>query len=569
MLHRKRNGRVLVLGNDTFSFLSVIRSLGRHGLRVHVGSCPLNSPSLRSKYVSAVHRLPPYQADGVEWVAALSELLEKHDFDLVVPCHDSEILPLQHHRNDLSDAKNIYLLTSEVFEICFSKRRTYELAAQLGIRLSRQRIVRSLKELESAAAEFGLPIILKPDASASLVNPLAKHYVKTAYTAAELPSVFASLRDHAEIQVQEYFAGKGVGVETLCLEGNILVAFQHERVHEPIGGGGSSYRKSVPLHRDLLEATRRLMWALRYTGVAMTEFKFNPDTGDWILIEVNSRFWGSLPLSIAAGLDFPWYLYEMLCFGKTDFPTSYKYGVFCRNWVRDYYWLRSLVRSNQGNHGLGAKGARTSLRRTLVAEVVNALKFKEHSDTLVFDDPLPAFVEIAQLTKEKIEPSLWRLPGSRHRMRTSAEVSIRTARSILFLCKGNVCRSPFAELRLRALRRSYAECQSAGFYPVQGRQPPRPAIEVAMKMGVDLSAHRSRVVNEEMVRNAEAIFIFDRENRRELAARFPECLVKTHYLGALHQNGPLEIDDPYGTDTAEIERAYLDITRLLSSCSIC
>ncbi len=43
-------GKVLVLGEDTRSFLAVIRSLGRAGLSVHTAWCPLNSPALRSKY---------------------------------------------------------------------------------------------------------------------------------------------------------------------------------------------------------------------------------------------------------------------------------------------------------------------------------------------------------------------------------------------------------------------------------------------------------------------------------------------------------------------------------------
>ena len=96
--------------------------------------------------------------------------------------------------------------------------------------------------------------------------------------------------------------------------------FQHERLHEPPEGGGGTYRKSVPLSPELLKATRRLMKELRYTGVAMAEFKVNPRTGGWVLIEINGRFWGSLPLTIAAGADFPRYLYELMVHGRTGFP---------------------------------------------------------------------------------------------------------------------------------------------------------------------------------------------------------------------------------------------------------
>ena len=58
---------------------------------------------------------------------------------------------------------------------------------------------------------------------------------------------------------------------------------------------------------------------LRYTGLIMVEFRINVETDDWALIETNGRFWGSLPLAVAAGVDFPRYLYEMLDRGSDDF----------------------------------------------------------------------------------------------------------------------------------------------------------------------------------------------------------------------------------------------------------
>src|SRR6185369_11393153 len=92
--------------------------------------------------------------------------------------------------------------------------------------------------------------------------------------------------------VQQNFIGIGVGVEVLCREGEVLAAFQHERVHEPMSGGGSTYRKSVALSPELMDAARKLMRAMQHTGVGMVEFKVNPADGSWILIEINGRFWG-------------------------------------------------------------------------------------------------------------------------------------------------------------------------------------------------------------------------------------------------------------------------------------
>jgi hypothetical protein len=47
----------------------------------------------------------------------------------------------------------------------------------------------------------------------------------------------------------------------------------------------------------------RILEALKWHGVAMVEFKVNPQTNEWVFIEVNGRFWGSLPLAVVGALS--------------------------------------------------------------------------------------------------------------------------------------------------------------------------------------------------------------------------------------------------------------------------
>ncbi len=78
--HLVANGKVLVLGQGTSSFLTVVRSLGRQGIKVHVGWCPPDCPALKSRYVARFHAIPPYTSDG-EWKRRLIELMEQEHFD--------------------------------------------------------------------------------------------------------------------------------------------------------------------------------------------------------------------------------------------------------------------------------------------------------------------------------------------------------------------------------------------------------------------------------------------------------------------------------------------------------
>jgi protein-tyrosine-phosphatase/predicted ATP-grasp superfamily ATP-dependent carboligase len=551
-------GRVLVLGEDTRSFLSVVRSLGRSGLAVDGGWCALNAPSLHSRYLRRLQPLPPYRADDKRWLAGLVELLEREKYDLVIPVHDSSILPLQCHRREIERAGRVYLLPDEVFRICFSKRETHELAERLGIPVPLQALVHSLAEAAALAEQWGFPLVLKPQASISLENPGAKRYVTKVWGTADLAAELAELDTAEGLLVEENFLGKGVGVEVLCREGEILTAFQHERVHEPLLGGGSSYRKSVPLEAGLLEAARRLMRALAYSGVAMLEFKRNAETGRSVLLEINARFWGSLPLSLAAGMDFPRYLYEMLCLGRREFPSRYRHGVYARNWLNDLFWLRANLRADRTNRAL-----MTLTPREIAGELLNVLALRERSDTFVLDDPGPAIAELGQFGRLWLAGRLRRIPAVRRRMRRAAAARIAQARRVLFVCKGNVCRSPFAERCLEQSAKSRFEAGSAGFYPVAGRRPPGAAIEAAARLGIDLGGHRSRVLEPEMAAEADVILIFDRDQREGFEARYPEFLRKVHWLGALDPSGPLAIEDPYGNGVEAFVETYHRVQELV------
>jgi protein-tyrosine-phosphatase/predicted ATP-grasp superfamily ATP-dependent carboligase len=550
-------GRVLILGDDTRAFLTVARSLGRRGLETHAAWCPLDSPALRSRHIHRTHRLPEYSPANRRWLDALIGLLRETAFDLVIPCHDSGLLPLQRHRAELEPLARIALIGDEAFEVFFSKRKTYELGRELAIPLPRQTVARSLAELEAAAEEFGYPLVLKPQASAAIDNPWSRLSVKKARDRAALRRMAESMRVEEGVLAQENFRGRGTGVEVLCRHGEVLTAFQHLRVHEPLDGGGSSYRKSVPLDPGMLEATRKLMRATRYTGVAMAEYKVDPQSGKWILIEVNPRFWGSLPLTVAAGLDFPSYLYDLLAGRDGPFPQEYRAGLYARNWLNDLYWMRANLEADRRDPDL-----MTLPMGKVAAEIVNVVTLRERSDTITLDDPMPGLAELAEFGAERWRGWLERTAWHRRRLERRAVEALQRSRRVLFLCYGNICRSPFAEHALRALGTG-RESASTGYHPADGRRSPAAAIEAASTLGIDMSGHRSRIWTPEAIAAADIILIFDRKHRARLAAVYPEALAKTHYLGALDAGGALEIEDPWGENVERFQATYSRILELL------
>jgi protein-tyrosine-phosphatase/predicted ATP-grasp superfamily ATP-dependent carboligase len=560
------SGRVLILGSDTRSFLAVVRSLGRAGLEVHVAWCPLQSASLRSRYISAIHHIPYYVAENSAWVDSINELMNRYKFDLVLPCEDASLLPLQHWREKVARVEYIYLLSDEAFQITSNKERTYALAQELDIPLPRQVVVHTEDEIRAAIGEFRLPIFVKPFCSARSDDPRVKRSVVKIASAEDIQySSQKALSDGAAL-VQQYFAGVGVGVETLCRNGEILVAFQHERVNEPLTGGGSSYRKSVQLNPEMLEATRLLMKATNYTGVCMVEFRFSPDSRRWVLLEMNGRFWGSLPLAVAAGVDFPRHLYEMLRQGKEHFNVTYRNDIYCRNWIIDLGFIRSGLRARK------AISSRVSfVLGVLGTGAWNSIRLRERSDSLTMDDPGPAMDEVTTLGMRGLVKGLSGLWPARWYIRRRALRWVGKPKSVLFVCKGNICRSPFAEGYLKKLLPKL-NVASAGLLPGVGHKPPSAAIEAAARREVDLSKHRSRVLSQEDISLSEVVLVFEVEQFRavkRLARRCSTNRPRICLLGALDYQYPLEINDPFGQDVQVFEDAYVRIARVLDCMAAC
>jgi protein-tyrosine-phosphatase len=144
----------------------------------------------------------------------------------------------------------------------------------------------------------------------------------------------------------------------------------------------------------------------------------------------------------------------------------------------------------------------------------------------------------------------------------------RGAASFLFICYGNIMRSPMAEKMLkRALEKRGLESvrvTSAGIHASPGSEAHPRAAVAARELGLPLDDHRSQLLTPQMVEESDAIFAMDFQNKAELLARFPEAKDKIFMLGA-YADAPVrycEIPDPFFGDQDETRRCY----RVLQTC---
>jgi protein-tyrosine-phosphatase/predicted ATP-grasp superfamily ATP-dependent carboligase len=546
------------MGDDTRGFLATVRSLGRKGITVHAAPTDFRSPALASRYVAAVHDIPPWMDDGADWLAAMRALLSGHRYDLVIPCDERNLLPLQHHRAELEPLARLAIPDDQAIDVLFDKHATRELARQVGVAVAPGRLLQPGDDAESLLAEFGAPIVVKPRRSYTLEMLGTRGRVHVLSDAAKLRSVLDAA-EPGEVLLEGCFEGEGLGVSILAHRGKLLQAFEHHRVHER--SGSSFYRVSAKLNPELVQACAAIAEGVGYTGVAMFEFKQNR-AGAWILLEVNARPWGSLPLPVALGVDFPYRWYRLLVEGVETPAVEYRAGVYGRNLMPD---MLAAVADAQARELAPVRFGLFMAGR--MAEMYRVLTLGEVQDVMVRDDPGPARQEFRRFCSEAVRRARKRLPGGAARSRAAAEATVRAAIEagrpvrVLFVCQGNICRSAYAAtaLRIRMPDERLVQISSAGMMPRPGRQTPELGREAAARNGIDLRAHRSSWMSREAGEGASLIVVFDEVNATALADRYPDLATPAVKLGELIAIG--DIYDPVDGDAAVFDMTFAAIGR--------
>ena len=556
--------KVLVIGDDTRSFLATVRSLGRQGLEVHAAPFDFRSPALASRYIRAKHFLPYYLDGGREWLDAMRMLLREQAYALVIPCDERGLLPLCLHRDELSALSRLAIPSSHALEVFFDKVKTRALAESVGVPVALGRLLAAADSVDNIAADIGLPVVIKQPKSYALPELYVRSSTRIIGERDELAAWLAR-RDQAAgpIVLERMFPGFGVGVSVLCHDGQVLQAFEHHRAHELNGSG--YYRKSAPLDPERLAAVERMVQASAYTGLAMFEFKVDPANGAWILIEVNARPWGSLPLPVSIGVDFPYRLYRLLARQEATSPGAYPAERYCRNLVPDMWQAvataKGLVRQ-PGKFIAHVAGWLWSFHRVVIG--------REHQDTLTLDDTQPGLRELRELVVVRLRALRG---GSQAARRDSPRLPQRLAElaagargkrpiDVMFVCQGNINRSSYAELKSKQLFGPQFRFSSAGMLPRNGRGSPEVAIAVAARHGVDMTAHRSRHASPALLEAADIVIVFDETNVSSIAARCPHLESRVCLLGEASVEADPQIPDPEGKG----ECSFLSTYRRIDAC---
>lgn len=370
----------LIIGAN-LNGLTIARSLGRHGVPVCV-TTPLNI-RLASCSRYTLQTFPWPNADEEGQVKYLLELAEKHCLKqwVLFPTSDESAALLSRFHGVLSRAFRVSTPAWDVLRWAYDKRFTYQLAAEE--RVDYPSTICAATEEDLKAARLAFPAVLKP-ATHAAVN---RFTADKAWPIANREHLVARYREAREmispelILVQELIPGHGesqFSYAALCCDGQPIASLTARRTRQyPIDFGYSSSFVETLDVPEIVAPSRRLLAAIRYTGLVEVEYKFDVRDRRYKLLDINPRLWTWSALGSRAGVDFPYLLWQMVQGKRVPEQTG-------RNEVR---WVCMSTDIPAAVHEIlrGRIGLRAYLR-----SLRSPLQFA----VMAADDPLPGLLDL-------------------------------------------------------------------------------------------------------------------------------------------------------------------------------
>lgn len=584
----------IIVGAEPRVVVTIARSLHSRGVRCVVAIPAGQSLRVSSRAISAAVNLEGSIADSA---VLLRHVADSEHASWIAPTSDGALAVIGYAYEELSRICAIGCPPPNIVERVLDKSQTLTAALRCGVPVPRSVTINSPEELSITLAPLRFPLVVKPADKG--VKSAHDFKTRTFTTDAELRQAFqANPAFGAGLLFQEYHAGNGVGVEVLMHQGVPVAHFQHRRLSElPPSGGVAVAAVSEPPDPMLLDYSVRLLRELEWEGVAMVEFRHDPATRATALMEVNGRFWGSIALPVAAGMDFPFYAWQIAQGVQPTPPDSYKLGLRIR-WTAG-----ALQRFAHPEHASGSSAAPGPMRQ-LFADFRPGTRSAMWSRS----DPGPALQEVAALLGRMLKDSVRSvvsaavprsvietvrsardLPSGRrgHYVRRQMARSLRIAprqrlpaevKSVLFVCHGNIMRSAaaaqFLKDALQAAGTDHIQVSSAGTTTRAGRMADHRVSNAARSFGTSLEEHRSQPLTDQLVEQADVIFAMDDLNFVNIASAFPRSRHKLMLFGGMTPDGeyaPVEIVDPYTATEEDVHRTvarvhgYVDaLSRALS-----
>ena len=308
--------------------LAAVRALGVNGIRITAGESTRLATAAFSRYCHRTVVYPSPLFNPADFVYFLLRELSRHSYQMLLPMEDETTFLISKFHSEFSRRTYLPIPSFEKLQFANRKDKILKLAEDKGIPIPKTWYIDDITQLNDLKASLPYPVVIKPKNSAGAVgvsypknsDELIKQYL-TVHRRFPYPLIQERIPSHGNGYGASFLMGKS---------GDVKASFVHKRLREyPVTGGASTLRESIR-NDDVRDMAHTLLKALDWFGVAMVEFKMDPRDGIPKLMEINPRFWGSLSLAVAAGVNFPYLLLKMSR-GENFKPVEhYQIGKKCR-----------------------------------------------------------------------------------------------------------------------------------------------------------------------------------------------------------------------------------------------
>lgn len=391
----------LVPAIDTASSTAAVRSLGKWGVKTVAVSEHDHPPAYSSRYCDERIAVTDPNVDLDAYGADLLSLARRNDVRTVLPFREADVYVLARDRTAFEPHVTPVWPDLETLRRVQDRIELARAAEAASVAMPRTTTV-------DAWDNWDCRCVIKPRYTVhatEYADAFSENSTETASTryvpAGEQPDLRELHEEMGHLPiVQEYVpTSDEYGFFALYDHGTPVATFQHrQRRGWKYSGGPSAYREAID-DPELEAAGRRLLDELDWHGVAMVEFLENPETGEFELMEVNPRFWSSLPFTVQAGVNFPalyWQLANDEPTTASKLPTVGMSGHLLRG---ELLYLHSILTEE---YPLIEPPAFAGAVRDVVASVLRHRNF----DYLSVDDPGPFVRDVTNTVRTVADTAL-------------------------------------------------------------------------------------------------------------------------------------------------------------------
>ena len=310
--------KLLVTDGTYKNSLAILRCLDTKKYQIDVTSSAPRYLSLcfYSKYCSKKYRIKPNIKNIDNYADKLIKILTKKNYDIFLPVGLWSYQAASKYKEKIKKVTNLVVPDWERMTVASNKEQTMEFANKIGIPIPETHVINTDNDLGEITR---FPAVLKSSDEAS-------KSIRYCNDKSEVKKRYEELRKIARTKIiaQEHVKGFGCGFYGVYRNSELLTHFLHRRIKEfPVTGGPSAVAESY-FDKKLYSYGKKLCDALKWNGPIMAEFKYDIVKQDYKLIEINPKLWGSLDLTIEAGINVPKMLIDIALDKKISEKSEYK-----------------------------------------------------------------------------------------------------------------------------------------------------------------------------------------------------------------------------------------------------